>query len=336
MSAYRRSWARLDELQHATRTVRYGLAVGLVLLVILFRAAFDTALAPGAYYYLYYPAIAVIAYALGFGPALVALTLAGASAYYAFSEPAFQLKTDARANLRLALFLLTSVAVAALIADVRRRLGALSREVSQSSALTRSQAELFREHAERVGDHLQLLSAILQFKARDETEPDYARVLTNAASRTLLISRMHRSFADAGQESIDFLPFAERLADAALEAQRRPPLVIRIEGQLHLLPEQATSLALMLLECINARVTQNPRGVMRITFSERAGEGLLTVSHGSEDDWRGQDTSMLGAIAEQMQGRLVIGAGGDRSVLRFSFPTELQDLPKWEPLVPLN
>jgi len=331
MPAYR----RLDALYHASRTVRYGLAVGLALSVIALRAAFDSALAPGAYYYLYYPAIVIIAYALGLGPAIVALVLAGFVSYYAFSAPAFQIKSDVRANLRLALFLITSGAVAALMADVRRRLSALRSEVSETSALTRSQAELFREHAERVGDHLQLLSAVLQFKARDEPEPDYSRVLANAASRTLLISRMHRSFASDENAKVDFVAFAQRLADAALEAQGRPPLVISIEGQLHLLPEQATSLALMLLECINARAAQEPRGVMRIALSERAGEGALTVTQDARRPAR-QDMGMLGAIAEQMRGRLVIGANDERDVLRFSFPTELQPLPQWAPLAPLN
>lgn len=32
----------------------------------------------------------------------------------------------------------------------------------------------------------------------------------------------------------------------------------------------------------------------------------------------------------------VIGANAERGVLRFSFPTELAPLPKWEPMLPLN
>jgi two-component sensor histidine kinase len=330
--------ARLDALYAASRLVRYALAAGAILAMILMRAAFDNALAPGAYYFLYYPAIVIIAYVLGLGPAIAAAVLAAVVPYYVFAEPVFQIKTELRPNVRVALFLLTSCAVAALIAEIRRRLGALTEQVSQTAALTRSQAELFREHAERVGNHLQLLSAILQFKAKDEGEADYARVLTNAASRTLLISRMHRSFASLDTQEVDFFAFAQRLSDAALEAHGRPPLAIRIEGELRLLPEQATSLALLLLECINARVKQHVRGAMHIALSRQAGEGVLVVTHDHQgaDDLHRQDMDLLGAIAEQMQGRLVIGASGERGVLRFSFPTELQPLPKWDPIAPMN
>jgi hypothetical protein len=316
---------------------RYGLAVLAVLAVAGFRATFDAALAPGAYYYLYLPVIAVLAYVLGLAPALFAVVIGGALSYYAFSEPAWTIKADLRANLRLLLFLANGTAIAYLVSHIRTRLGGLDRNVEELSALSKSQAEVFREYAGRVGDHLQLISALLQVKAVQE-DADHARVLMNAASRTMLISRIHRSFLTADGERIDFLAFSNRLAHAALEARGSPPLVVSIEGELELLPEQATSLALVLLDWINSRLVQKPRGAMRITFEQGHNEASLTMVEDeiSREDLRQRSMSVVGAISEQMRGQLVLGGAKNRGMLRFVFPTELQPLPNWNPLDPLH
>jgi hypothetical protein len=110
-----------------------------------------------------------------------------------------------------------------------------------------------------------------------------------------------------------------------------------VEGELALLPEQATSLALVLLECISARARQHPRGVMKVALAAHDGEGVLTITEDvSGEEMRGRDMYLLGALAEQMRGRLVLGTNDRRGTLRLAFPTEAQPLPKWEPLAPLN
>jgi hypothetical protein len=64
---------------------------------------------------------------------------------------------------------------------------------------------------------------------------------------------------------------------------------------------------------------------------------VLTITEDvSSDEMRGRDMHLLGALAEQMKGRLVLGANERRGTLRLAFPTEAQPLPKWGPLAPLN
>lgn len=90
---------------------------------------------------------------------------------------------------------------------------------------------MFHEHAQRTTDHLQLISAILQLRAREEADPTVSRVLTNAASRTLLISRAHREFTGTPDRRIPFEAFALKLVQASA-ARGGPPLdKVRIAGR---------------------------------------------------------------------------------------------------------
>lgn len=326
-----RDWRGLMRRATEMPLTRYAIAILMVTAVAGFRAAFDEGLGSGAYFILYYPAFVVIAYALGTGPVFVSIGVALLFSYFAFTET--EARADPTTTVRLALYTLSSTMVALVVIHVRDRLAALSQDLAKVSALTRGQADLFREHAERVSNHLQLISALLELNANDEAAGESARVLRNAASRTMLISRMHRSYSSNDIEPIDFAAFAARLADSALEGLGRPPLSIVIEGQLSLLPEQATSLSLILLECINARAKAQPCGVMTVGLTSFGAEGVLTVT---EDAGGAQDARLLGALAEQMKGRLVLGQKDRHGILRLAFPTEAQPLPKWDPLSPLH
>jgi two-component sensor histidine kinase len=313
---------------------RYGAAVSLIVLIAYLRWLGSPSLGSGAYFILYFPALAWIAYALGVGPVVVSILVALGFSYFVFTPT--DLRTEPVVPLRMGLYLVSAAAVAFLVVRVRERLDYLARNLADVSAQTRGQADLFREHAERVSNHLQLISALLQLQARDETGPQSARVLHNAASRTMLISRMHRAFSNPADEPVEFAAFAELLADSALESHGRPPLSISVEGQLKLTPEHATSLALVLLECISARVRQEPRGLMRIQLSERGRDGVLTIAEEGMSGPRSRDTHLLGALAEQLEGRLVLGANEQREQLRLTFPTDIMPLSKWDPITPLN
>lgn len=324
-----RVWAAAN-----TTPGRYVVAVAIIVLIACLRWLGSPSLGNGAYFILYYPALAWIAYALGVGPVIVSIVVALGFSYFMFTP--LDMRADPVTPVRMGLYLASAGAVAFLVVRVRERLDDLTKNLADVSAQTRGQADLFREHAERVSNHLQLISALLQLQARDQTGPQSARVLHNAASRTMLISRMHRAFSNPADEPVEFAAFAELLADSALESHGRPPLSISVEGQLKLTPEHATSLALVLLECISARVRQEPRGLMRIQLSERGREGVLSIAEEGMSGARSRDTYLLGALAEQLEGRLVLGANEQRDQLRLTFPTDIMPLPKWDPISPLN
>lgn len=331
-------WKDLQRRSTGSAPARYATALGAALVMLGARGVLDPVLGPGAYYFLHYPAVILIAYALGFGPSALAIVVAGLGSYLVFAQPGPGLKSDAYANLRVLLFMTSALALVFLVARVRERLDALQAGVSKASAQSQSQADLFREYAERVSSHMQLLSALLQLKARDEAAPDYARVLMNAASRTMLLSRLHRSFASDDGGLVDFSAFAERLADSALEACGRPPLIIAIDGELSLLPEQAVSLALILLEYINVRARNATPGYLRISLSSIDDEAVMTIAEDHPPTIAESPPSahLIGALAEQMGGKLVYGRTKERGQFRFVFSTELQPLPVWDPLQSLH
>lgn len=223
-------WWRFSALLTQNAFARYATASALVLATVAIRAGFDPIFNPGVYYHLYYPAVIVSAYWLGARPGVFAAFLSAALAFWLFNAPVFELKTNIHAYLPLISFLLSSAVAVFVLAHLRQRLIELRRDYHRIDAFTLQQADLFREHAGRVSSHLQLISALLQHQALDAGQPTLSRVLMNAASRTLLISRMHRAFTGADKDGIDFKAFAVRLVEAALAEQGRPPLAVRVEG----------------------------------------------------------------------------------------------------------
>jgi two-component sensor histidine kinase len=164
-----------------------------------------------------------------------------------------------------------------------------------------------------------------------------SHVLMNAASRSMLISRMHRSFASSRENKIDFKAFAERLAQAVLDASDRPPILIVVEGKLDLPHEQATSVGLVLLEALNARAVSKTRGTIHVTLSEDGRDGVLrVVEEGPGAAASRGDLSVLGALAEQMKGSVVVAADAERAMLHLVFPTEPPPLASFNPLRPFH
>lgn len=313
---------------------RYGAALAFVLLTVTFRAVFNDVFASGVYFHLYYPAVILSAYLLGAGPGFFAVIASAVLAQGIFGA-------SSGANqppIAFATFIMSSAVAVFVLAHMRGQLKFLTTEYERIDALTHSQASLFREHAERVSNHMQLISALLQLQARDAAQPDLSRVLMNAASRTMLISRMHRAFARPEDETIDFKAFAVRLADAALAARDRPPLPVMVEGErLHLPLEQATSLGLVLIECVNASAASGERGLLRFSMARHGEDAVFrVVEEGVGADAGQRDMGLLSAVSEQMRGSLVLDSEPGARTLQLSFPAQLAPLPAWAPLAPVH
>ena len=324
MLTMRSAWPRLESLLQESAWARYAGAAFLVLATVFVRAVLDPVFSPSAYYHLYYPAVIVVAYVLGAGPAMFAIAMACASSLVLFT-PSSPPASGWRSFLPLLSFVASSGVAVFVLSHVRGRMSALTREYNRVDALTQSQAELFRDHAERVSNHLQLISALLEAGARDRSRPDISRALAEASARTLLISRTHRALARLEGDRIDFHGFAERLAQAALDARNRPPLTVLIEGKLDVSLEHASSLGLILLDSINVCAQKRARGVLRVTLSQnRKDDVVFFAEEGPTDVEPARDATLLSAIAEQMRGRLTISANSDATTLQLAFPREIE------------
>lgn len=325
--------ARLTQHLRGLPGAEYWGAVGLVLGSLGLRLLFAPILANGYGFILFYPAVILSAYWLGGRPALLATALSTALAC-AFGPTPLSFLEDGRALLSLAFFLISSILLLHVLSSIRERFSDLARSHARVEALATGQAELFREHAQRTTDHLQLISAILQVRALGEDDPTAARVLTNAASRTLVISRAHRAFADGDARTILFEDFARRLTHAAsdrggLEADR----VMFGGGEVTVPVEQATALGLVLLEYLTTLRAHSPVARLLVGLEEQADQRvLLLTAAGAADLPAPRDTVLVEALTGQLGGSLKVARGPTGCAVRLAFPAALQPPPAWDPL----
>lgn len=311
----------------------YWAAGGLVLISLWVRLLLSPYLASGYGYTCFYPGVILSAYWLGGRPGLMAAGLSTVIVYNFMGPAPFSFPTDGRAMVALGFFLISSLLLIHVLSTIRARLNTLTTKHAEIEALAMGQAELFRDHAQRTTDHLQLISAILQLRARDEADPLVSRVLTNAASRTLVISRTHREFTGGGDQQISFGAFARKLVEAAAARGGLASSRVSIDGEAPEVPlEQATSLGLVLLEYLNTLKARSPASTLGVLLADRDGERtlLLTVTGGEAPE--PADIPLFEAITEQLGGRLVITSGQAGSGIRLTFPAQLQAAADWSPL----
>jgi two-component sensor histidine kinase len=309
-------------------------AVLLVLASLAVRALLDPIIATGYGFILFYPAVILSAYWLGGRPAMLATGLSASIVYVFMGPTPFRPHLHAPALVWLAVFLISSGLLIHVLSSIRARFNDLVASHARVEALATGQAELFREHAQRTTDHLQLISAILQARARGEADPTVSRVLANAASRTLVISRTHRAFVGDEGRTIHFEGFARRLADAAAVRDGLPAGRVQFSGGDVAVPvEQATALGLVLLEYLTTLGLLRPGASLAVTLDEDAQTRTLNLTAvGAADIPPPQDMMLVEAMTEQLGGRLRITRGREGCDVRIAFPAALQPPPSWDPL----
>lgn len=312
---------------------RYWAALVLVMVSLWVRLLLSPYLASGYGYTCFYPGVILSAYWLGGRPALMAAGLSTVIVYNFMGPAPFSFPTDGRALVSLGFFVISSLLLIHVLSTIRARLNTLTTRHAQVEALAMGQAELFRDHAQRTTDHLQLISAILQLKARDESDPMVSRVLTNAASRTLVISRTHRDFAGGGVRRIPFAAFARKLVEAASAQGGLPSSQVSIGGGARDVPlEQATSLGLVLLEYLNTLKTQRGSAALEVTLDEDGDERSLNLAVTGAEPPQPDDMPLFEAITEQLGGRMLIACGTAGGGVRITFPAEIRPADDWDPV----
>jgi len=311
---------------------RYWAAAALVLISLWVRLQLSPYLA-GYGYICFYPGVILSAYWLGGRPGLTAAGLSTVIVYNFMGPAPFTFPTDGQAMVGLGFFLVSSLLLIHVLSTIRARLNTLTTKHAEVEALARGQAELFRDHAQRTTDHLQLISAILQLRAREEADPVVSRVLTNAASRTLVISRTHREFTGGLDRRIPFEAFARKLVEAAAARGGLPSDRVSISGGARDIPlEQATSLGLVLLEYLNTLKAQRAAVALAVTLDEDGRDRFLNLAVTEGEGPAPDDIPLFEAITEQLGGRLLITRGAPGGGVRITFPAEVQPVETWNPV----
>ena len=311
--------------QGRQRWAQYGAALVLVAVGFGARCGLQPVFGANHAYTIFYPVVLIAAYAFGVGPACVVAVISGALGYWFFATPIYALKFDADNLTLLGIFALTSSSTIYLMGGMSRAVAETKVAQAQAERLAQAHAALFRELNERVTNHLQLVAALLQLQARDEPDAAARKALGEASARTMLISKTHRVIAGEGGELLDLGAFARQLLDATLSARSHPPVRVEFEqGGLWLSSEQATSVAIVLLECLNARLSSDDPGLMRIGLRADRGLGRLRITEIEKalDPIAPTGPSLIDAMVEQLRGRFSSRSAAEGRVSELTFPLE--------------
>lgn len=305
--------------------IRYALALAIVISGFLARLALQPVFGANHTFTVFYPGVILAAYFLGGRPAIVTAALSAAVAYWVFAKPAFAPKADEALLATMLFFGVTSAVSIYFITGMRRALADLAEARARAEALAASHAELFCNLNERVTNHLQLVAALLQLQARDERDQTIAKALAEASARTLLISRAHRGLGGRLEQTLDFDAFARQLTEITLSAQANPGVRVMIEpmgAQLGL--DEATSVAIVLLECIQARLQMDAPAMLRVGLRRDAGQTRLTVAESNLEGAAPEQSDLrlylIEAVVEQLGGRFRSRQDPREIVSELTFP----------------
>jgi two-component sensor histidine kinase len=284
---------------------------------------------------------AVLLSALGLG---LAVGLSAATCGFAVllwrgmqTAPGLDLRTVLDAFLWFAVAKLT----ASLVALPRRHLRRQTTARQQAETELQQHGLLLDEMSHRVGNDMQRLVGILQAEAVNE--PLAASALQRAASRILVLGRLHRrlSLREGEGETeavVDSRVFLEGLADDLRGLiDRHRPVALTVAAETHELPvRRAADLGLVVNELVtNALKHGFPAGssatagaVIRIDFHREGGSFDLTVTDNgvglaASPKSGGLGQRLVRALATQLGGRLETlqsEVGGTRC--RLIFPVE--------------
>ena len=276
-------------------------------------------------YSAFYPAVVIAAYAAGVGPAVLAAVIAAPLGYLGFSGG--EVATEGLAFFALsssvAIFLMNAATKAKLKLDEQRR---------QAQALAAGNAELFRELNERTANHLQLLAGLLRVESRGQDDSAVSYAFAEASIRTLQISRVHRGLVEDEGRLVGFDAFARLLLNGSDVGGAK----IALEPSSVRLPtDKATSVAVVLLECLNAGVNTDSEQTVRVELTESGGAARLDVTYlgeafapDSQFQFSAVASQLIRAMTDQLDGRFSTTRSERGLVHSLVFPTSPAPAPQ--------
>jgi two-component sensor histidine kinase/membrane protein implicated in regulation of membrane protease activity len=185
----------------------YASGVGAFVISFCLREALDPWLFADRGFIVFLPAIAVIAYAAGLGPAIVTAALSGITVWYFFIPPFHTFKLDAGGTVGLLTFVLGSAVTIVLVHRLRAERESAQSDLSNMARLCRLSQQLVRERTD-VNECLnEVLETAIAISGADKGNVQ----LFNMSSDALTIAAQ-RGFKDA------FLTYFENVHDVASSA----------------------------------------------------------------------------------------------------------------------
>jgi signal transduction histidine kinase len=196
-----------DNTNPATRLLRYGVAIAVVVLALLLKLLLTRAIGDESPFLLFLSAVMISAWYGGFGPGIVSTMLAALVSTYFFLGPVSSPEAAGTANyVRLALFLIEGGVISAFSGALRR-----ARQAAEEAVRVRDQFLSIAAHELRTPltallGYAQVLNyRIIRENSLSERERHAVRVIADQAARIhkLIDSLLDLGRIQAGQFSIE-------------------------------------------------------------------------------------------------------------------------------------
>lgn len=136
-------------------------------------------------------------------------------------------------------------------------------EIKEKEKQLMIKSAVIKEIHHRVKNNLQTIGSLLRLQMRRSGSQDLKRVYRESINRITSIATVHDFLAQDGQERVDFRKVAEKLSKAIVSslASFGKSIDVRVTGEKqYLASDQATSLALILGELLQAAVIHDMAG----------------------------------------------------------------------------
>lgn len=327
--------AALANTLHDRPWLGYPLAIGIVATAFTLRIVLNSWLPPGLPFITLIPAVMIVGFFAGVGPALMASGLSAIAAWYFLLAPLGSFAMTPAIAVALAFYLTTLVTAVGMLHLMRTTALRLESEREMGLALAEQRAFLFRELQHRVANNMAFLVAILSMqKSSVRAKPlDAEAVLDDAIRRIRLFSAIHRRLHDPDSATRSLSEHFHALFNDLVEATgRRDVTCIVNVSQLPITGERLMTLSLIATELMTNALKHafvgRANGVIRIALSAIP-DGQLSFSISDDgigaesdpDSPTGLGNLIVEALVEQLGGvKQVTREGGTR--ISILFPAE--------------
>jgi two-component sensor histidine kinase len=283
-------------------------------------------------YMTFFCAVILTAYLAGLGPALAVALAAGVAAYFSYAPARFAIAEIPSPLLGGLVFFATAMGCALVIAALRTSRNRLDSERKRYANLAENRDLLYRELQHRVSNNIQVVAGMLRLQANGAS-PEVGRALAEASARISLIAKIQRDLYNQTGALSSFHAFAHDLLTKALAAAGAEHVTVRINGgdqPLH--PEQATAVALVLLECFNNALehayADGRAGEIIVDLAQDGAHWRLTMRDDGPGPPPGFDIErghsfglkIARAMATQLQGGFTLERGEPGAVCQLIYP----------------
>jgi len=234
-------------------------------------------LAPtGMPFVVFYPAIVATAVLFGMRAGVVSGVIGILLAWY-FFLPGVGFALGVGVPFALALYSAVIATSLALIRFLQLALKRANAAREESRQLAESRETLFRELQHRVGNNLQVVSALLSLQKRKLSDPAAIHALEEAADRVQLIGQIQRQLYDPDGRQLEVDGLLSRVVEDCLASYGRDDVVYQIEAEpaLDMRPEQAIPTSLIVYEAVANAIEHG--------FPDRG--GLVSIQARYDGEW---------------------------------------------------